>query len=115
MYATRTSGTAPIGPVSKKTGRSFMPGTSPNGNWAKKMSPGRIHRLPVLERVDVLPWILQFIRPFPGKPLCPCDAATVLVRQQDDQAYRPGGKFFRYARLKAMLVIYVADQLYGFH
>src|SRR5438270_5701348 len=35
MYATRTSGTEPSVPVRSKTGRIFIPGTSPNGNWAK--------------------------------------------------------------------------------
>ena len=42
-------------PVQHNAGRSFIPGTSPNGNGAKKISPGRIHRLPVFEGVDVLP------------------------------------------------------------
>jgi hypothetical protein len=29
MYATRASGTDPIGPVNNRTGLSFIPGTSP--------------------------------------------------------------------------------------
>ena len=50
-----TSGMDPMAAVNNMTGRSFIPGTSPKGNWAKKTSPGSIHWLPVVERVDVLP------------------------------------------------------------
>src|SRR5471032_2685999 len=54
IYATTTSGIEPTGPVSNSTGRSFIPGRSQNGNWARKISPGCIHRFPVFERVNVL-------------------------------------------------------------
>lgn len=59
MYATKTSGTDPIVPVRSRTGRSFMPGASPNGNRAKWISPGRIHGPAVVQRIDVLAGIAQ--------------------------------------------------------
>jgi hypothetical protein len=35
MYATRTSGTLPTGPVSNRTGRNFMPALPPKGKLAR--------------------------------------------------------------------------------
>jgi hypothetical protein len=58
-----------------------MPGTSPNGKWAKYISPGCIYRLPVFERVDVLPRVEQFVSPFFGNSMCPSRAGIVVFRQ----------------------------------
>ena len=35
MYAAKTSGTEPSGPVSSKTGRGFAPTVPPNGKFAR--------------------------------------------------------------------------------
>src|SRR5262245_27050038 len=53
MYATKTSGTEPKGPVSSSTGRSFVPTLPPKGKWARWISPGFIFRFPVLEGVNI--------------------------------------------------------------
>src|SRR5450432_1175998 len=81
MYATTTSGMEPTGPVGNTTGRSFIPGRSPNGNWARKFSPGYIYRFPVVERVNVLTGIAQFVRPLFSNAMAPPEATTVLVGQ----------------------------------
>ena len=77
--------------MSTSDGLSFIPGTSPNGNWARKISPGRIDRLAVFERVNVFPRIPQLFRPFSSNSLRPSGSCFVLIWQENDQAHRAGG------------------------
>lgn len=63
MYATMISGTVPRGPVSKSTGRSFIPALPPNGKLARNISSGLNDWFSVGHRVNVLPGITQLVFP----------------------------------------------------
>src|SRR5437762_12171109 len=63
MYAAKTSGTVPSGPVSSKTGRGLAPTDPPNGNDARWISAGPMTRLPVIARVDVLTRVAPVLGP----------------------------------------------------
>jgi hypothetical protein len=71
--------------------------------------------VPVVERIDVLPWVRQFAGPFLGNPLRPRDTPAVFIRQQNDQPHRARWKVRWNARLKAMLFIDIAEQFDRFH
>jgi PIN domain len=56
-------------------------------------------RLPVFERVDVLPGVLRLRGPFPGNATRPSCSGLVLFWQEDNQAYGTNRHFRRRLRL----------------
>src|ERR1700733_14579809 len=103
MYATTISGTAPTGPVNRRTGRNFIPGTSPKGNLARYISPGRIQGLAVFHCVNILSRVGQTSRPFVGYTALPLTASRVLFGQQDNQSDLACRKLGRHLGVKAVL------------
>ena len=79
------------------------------------MSPGRVRRLSVVKRIDVLPRVPQFVRPFSRYAIRPGGADIVFVRQEDNQTHRPSRETRRHVSPEAVLFIDIAYQFNRFH
>ena len=90
MYATRTSGMEPTGPVSTSTGRSFIPAVSPNGKLARQISPGFIYGLAIRQSVKVLSHVAQLVTPSLRQVPGPKGTRLIFIRPDDNQLNTSG-------------------------
>jgi hypothetical protein len=106
IYATNTSGIEPSGPVSVKTGRSFIPARSPNGKFARHTSSRWINGFTVCKRVDIVALILEISGPLSADARHPRGSCIVLFCVcRDVNGHWSGLNGGGYQRRKSTLVI----------